>query len=198
MRDYETECTLPEEDRTTPHPTVVKGSQIPQPSLSKGATSHPLRPRRVTPQELRGLGASTGYRATSRRSWYLPYALVERGLPWAVPNGAVSVLQREGSVQVAVSDNASCEASTPAGYAASRCPHHTFWPCTQTSDLYVIGNATSIRHLAGCRRKYSCAAHKGCRLSGAKSPVAYLGDAGERSPRSDVFVKDIHGIRRPC
>ena len=27
---------------------------------------------RVTPQESRGLGASTGYRATSRKWWYLP------------------------------------------------------------------------------------------------------------------------------
>ena len=31
---------------------------------------------RVTLRESRDLGASTGYRATSQRWWYLPYALV--------------------------------------------------------------------------------------------------------------------------
>ena len=37
---------------------------------------------------------------------------------------------------------------------------------------------------------------EGCRLSGAESPVAYIGDAGEGSPRSDVIVKDVYGVRR--
>ena len=39
-----------------------------------------LRPHRITMQESRGLGALTGYPATSRRWWYLPSAVVAVGL----------------------------------------------------------------------------------------------------------------------
>ena len=45
-----------------------------------GATVFPLcgpQPIRVILRESRDLGASTGYRATSRRWWYLPYAVVD-------------------------------------------------------------------------------------------------------------------------
>ena len=37
-------------------------------------------PHRITMQESRGVGALTGYPATSRRWWYLPSAVVAVGL----------------------------------------------------------------------------------------------------------------------